>query len=570
MVAGSRATGVAMDIGAVLAFLGGVGLFLLGMRLMTDGLQVAAGRTLRAILAASTRSRLRGLFSGVAITAAVQSSSAVLFAVIGFVNAGLLNLGQSVGVVYGANLGTTLTSWIVALVGFNVDLRALALPAIAVGMFLRVLGRQPRRRALGDALAGFGIFFLGLDVLHETMTADEVAADWMAGSGEGIPALLLLMFLGIAMTVVMQSSSAALAVTLTAAGSGLIPLTTAAAMVIGANVGTTSTAVFASIGATAPARRVAAAHVAFNVVVAVAAFILLAPLLELSRLAAGALGLALQPATLLALFHTQTKLLGILLLWPATPALVRWLERRYRGTEAVAGQPRHLDHTLLETPGLALEAATLELARMGEQAHAAVRQAVNDEGGDEEPQLRSQRQAVTDLGLAIDDFVNRIRRDEAPAEVAEALPEVVRVTHYYQDMAERAVDMAHQRAAGGEPEDPELAAAIARLEAGAISELDGALAEPEAWPRKAVKRAFKTFDADYQEVKAAILRAGSEDREPVRRVVAALDRISALRRAVDQGLKAARYTRRLHRHRDQVLTPDPEDREGEGDEEPVR
>ncbi|MFW5910188.1 MAG: Na/Pi cotransporter family protein [Thiohalospira sp.] len=559
-----------MDIGAVLAFLGGVGLFLLGMRLMTDGLQVAAGRTLRAILAASTRSRLRGLLSGVAITAAVQSSSAVLFAVVGFVNAGLLNLAQSVGVVYGANLGTTLTSWIVALLGFNVDLRALALPAIALGMFLRVLSSRPRRRALGEAVAGFGIFFLGLDVLHETMTAGDVALEWMAGAGEGVGALLLLALLGIAMTVVMQSSSAALAVTLTAAGSGLIPLTAAAAMVIGANVGTTSTAVFTAIGATAPARRVAAAHVVFNAVVAVAAFALLAPLLELSRLAAGGLGLALQPATVLALFHTQTKLLGIALLWPATPALVRWLERRYRGREAVAGQPRHLDHTLLEAPGLALEAATLELARMGEQAHTAVRQAVNDEGGDEEPQLREQRQAVTDLGLAIDDFVNRIRRDEAPSEVAEALPEVVRVTHYYQDMAERAVDMAAHRAAGGEPEDPELAAAIARLEAQAVGELDAARADPSAWPRKAVKRAFKAFDADYQAVKAAILRAGSEDREPVRRVVAALDRISALRRAVDQGLKAARYTRRLHRRRDRILTPDPEDVDGEGEEEPVR
>ena len=558
-----------MDIGAVLAFLGGVGLFLLGMRLMTDGLQVAAGRTLRAILAASTRSRLRGLFSGVAITAAVQSSSAVLFAVIGFVNAGLLNLGQSVGVVYGANLGTTLTSWIVALVGFNVDLRALALPAIAVGMFLRVLGRQPRRRALGDALAGFGIFFLGLDVLHETMTADEVAADWMAGVGSGLPGLLLLTLLGIALTVVMQSSSAALAVTLTAAGGGLIPLTAAAAMVIGANVGTTSTAIFATIGATAPARRVAAAHVAFNVVVAMVAFALLAPLLELARLAGQAMGMTLAPATLLALFHTQTNLLGIALLWPATPALVRWLERRYRGAEPTAGRPRHLDRTLLETPGLALEAATRELARMGEQAHAAVRQAVNDEGGDEAPQLREQRQTVTDLGLAIDDFVNHIRRDQAPDEVAEALPEVLRVTHYYQDMAERAVDIASQRAAGGEPEEPELATAIARLEADAVGLLDSALNEPEAWPRKAVKRAFKSFDADYQEAKAAILRAGSEDREPVRRVVAALDRISALRRAVDQGLKAARYTRHLHRHRDRLLEADPEDYDIE-EEEPVR
>ncbi|MFU8817111.1 MAG: Na/Pi cotransporter family protein, partial [Pseudomonadales bacterium] len=261
-----------MSIAALLTFAGGVGLFLLGMRLMSDGLKIAAGPALRELLARATGSSWRAFGSGVLITAMVQSSSAVVFATIGFVNAGLLTLGQAVGVIFGANVGTTLTSWIVAVVGFNVNLQALAMPAIALGMAGWIGGRG-RGVALGQALVGFGIFFLGLDVLKGTFSeADGVLALVQFGDG-GALRLLPFVAIGILLTVLMQSSSAALAVTLTAAAGGLMPLPAATAMVIGANVGTTSTAVFATIGATAAARRAAMAHVLFNVVAAVAALL---------------------------------------------------------------------------------------------------------------------------------------------------------------------------------------------------------------------------------------------------------------------------------------------------------
>src|SRR5690554_8134266 len=151
----------------IVTLFGGIGLFLLGMRLMTDGLAASAGGGLRNILAHATRSRLRALGSGLVITTGVQSSSAVIFATIGFVNAGLLSLGQAIGIVYGANLGTTLTSWLVALAGFNLNLRALALPAIGVGAVAWAISRASRWGALGQAVAGFGLFFLGIDVLRD-------------------------------------------------------------------------------------------------------------------------------------------------------------------------------------------------------------------------------------------------------------------------------------------------------------------------------------------------------------------------------------------------------------------
>ncbi len=303
-----------MSIAAVLTFLGGIGLFLLGMRLMTEGLTTAAGDTLRSILEAATHSRLRALVSGVLITSLVQSSSAVIFTTIGFVNVGLLSLMQSVGVIYGANLGTTLTSWIVALVGFNVDLQAMSLPAVGIGMGLSVISKSQRLSGIGQALTGFGLFFLGIDVLRDAFAGlgDVIALEGWAGQG-GL-SLLLFVGIGIVMTLLVQSSSAALAIILTATAGGLIPINAAAAMVIGANVGTTSTGVFAAIGATAPAKRAASAHVIFNVVTAVVAFTLLMPLLWLVSTLANYFGSQNQLATSLAIFHTLVKTMGILII----------------------------------------------------------------------------------------------------------------------------------------------------------------------------------------------------------------------------------------------------------------
>ncbi|MBW2285295.1 MAG: Na/Pi symporter [Deltaproteobacteria bacterium] len=147
------------------SLLGGIGLFLLGMHLMTDGLKMSAGGALRNILDQGTKTAFRGILSGAAITAVVQSSSAVTVAIIGFVNAGLMTLRQSVGVIYGSNIGTTMTGWLVALVGFNVNIKVIALPAIGIGMALRIVFSGKRPGAAGLALAGFGIFFMGIGVL---------------------------------------------------------------------------------------------------------------------------------------------------------------------------------------------------------------------------------------------------------------------------------------------------------------------------------------------------------------------------------------------------------------------
>lgn len=193
------------------SFIGGIGLFLLGMRLMTDGLRLAAGSALRRMLGQWIRTPMRGLLSGALITSLVQSSSAITVATIGFVNAGLLTLRQSVGVIYGSNIGTTMTSWLVALIGFDVDVKALALPLIGTGVMMRLTGAHRRYGALGEALTGFGLFFLGIDVLKVAFSnvGAEVPLQHFANGGMGGAALFV--GIGFVLTLLMQSSSAAMA-----------------------------------------------------------------------------------------------------------------------------------------------------------------------------------------------------------------------------------------------------------------------------------------------------------------------------------------------------------------------
>ena len=254
---------------------GGLGLFLLAVNMITDGLTLAAGHALRDMLGKWTRTLGRGIVSGISITAIVQSSSAVTVATIGFVNAGLLSLYQALGVVYGSYIGTTMTAWLVAIIGFQVKVDAFALPMIGIGMLLRLTGGDSRRAPVGMALAGFGLFFIGIDVLKEAFEGLAIAIDLQKLTLDGIAGVFLYAGIGFLMTVLTQSSSAAIAITLTAATGGIVGLYAAAAMVIGANVGTTSTAAFAVIGATSNAKRVAAAHIIFNVATGVVALMIM-------------------------------------------------------------------------------------------------------------------------------------------------------------------------------------------------------------------------------------------------------------------------------------------------------
>jgi phosphate:Na+ symporter len=525
------------------SFVGGIGLFLLGMKLMTDGLKVSAGQALRHILAQWTRTPMRGFLSGILITSLVQSSSAVTVAVIGFVNAGLLTLLQTVYVIYGTNIGTTMTSWLVAMVGFKLDVVALALPMIGLGMGLRVISGATRRGALGEAVAGFGLFFLGIGILKDNFIDIGGSLPLQDYSMEGL-GLLMFTGIGFVLTFLMQSSSAAMAVTLTAAAAGLVPMSAAAATVIGANVGTTSTAAMAVIGATANAQRVAAAHVMFNFLTALVALLLLVPLLELIETLRNALALGESITTSLALFHTLFNILGVLMLWLITPRMVHWLEQRWGKVEEDLGRPVYLDKNVVGTPALALNALVLELQRMGDFSGKMLRDAFSTERHTG-TQLHKDRVVMERLAGAVNQFSVTLQRSNLPAEIVENLPIALRVSRYYTEVANVAMSMAAEQEESPYLDDQELQEVVGRFRSECVALL--ALAAPlsDSFSLKEAKQALISLEEHYGELKAQLLHAGAQERIRLNYMVAQLDIYSGARRAMEQMVKGADYLRGL-------------------------
>jgi phosphate:Na+ symporter len=524
---------------------GGIGLFLLGMRLITEGLKLAAGHTLRNVLASSTSTSARGLLSGALITSLVQSSGAVTVATIGFVNAGLMSLAQAVTVIYGTNIGTTVTGWLVAAAGFDIDIKAFALPAVGIGMFLRLCGGERRYGSLGEALAGFGVFFIGLDVLKTAFgglgEGIQLEALWDSGFGN----LLLFVGVGFLLTFLMQSSSAAIAVILTSAGGDFIPVITAAAMVIGANVGSTSTAALAVLGATSNAKRVAAAHMAFNLITGVVAFLNLSFILALVENVHRGLKIAVVPVTVLALFHTTFNALGIALLWPLTGKFVRFLERRFRVAEEDEARPRYLDRTVVTTPVLAMHALTMELARIGDIARRMTKSAISSEGIPG-ARLAADRTTLDRLVVSAGEFSTLMQRSNLPPELSEVLPNALRVSRYYSEMAELAVAVAKAQSACPTIEQAELAAEINHFRGMVVKLLDTANTEAEGYSFETCAKQLEALEKEYQRLKSGLLRAGTEGQLSVRIMVDRLDTLSNIRRIAQQSEKGARYLTSLN------------------------
>ena len=350
--------------------IGGVGVFLLGMLLLTEGLKAMAGGALRRGLARFTRGRLAAVATGAVATAVVQSSSATTMTTIGLVAAGLLPMVSAIGVILGANLGTTSTAWIVAYFGLKLDVSSVALLAVAAGALLRLLGRG-RLSTAGLPLAGFGLLFVGIGLMQAAMAdlADGFAIP--AASTDHLGGMILLVALGAAMTLIMQSSSAAVATTLTALAAGAIGLEQAAALVIGQNVGTTPKALLASLGASAAARRTAVAHVAFNLLTGAVALGLLAALARFGLDPDGALA-AWDPALVIAGFHTLFNVVGVALFLPWLPTFAALVTRLVpdRGPPLT----RHLGYASVDEPALAVQAAHTTLlgiaAELGDGARA--------------------------------------------------------------------------------------------------------------------------------------------------------------------------------------------------------
>ena len=370
-----------MDVTSmVITAIGGLALFLFGMKVMSEGLQKVAGERMRSILSAMTSNRFAGVGTGLVVTAVVQSSSATTVMLVGFVNAGLINLSQSIGVIMGANIGTTVTGWLVAVVGFKVKIAAMALPAIALGFFPRMFGAR-KLADWGEVLVGFGVLFLGLDFMKDAVAdlkdADQVVA-WIAQCrADAIGWRLIAVAVGMLVTFIIQSSSAAMAVTMAMAAEGVIDIPTACALALGQNIGTTITANLAAIGTSSAAKQAARAHLLFNLLGSIWPIVLFIPFLHvMDYVVPGALGADPSKALIasfLAAFHTTFNIVNTVIFLPFTKQLA-WLSTKIVwGKETEEAHLKFLDPKLMSSPPMALHAARKELDRMLEEVETMLR-----------------------------------------------------------------------------------------------------------------------------------------------------------------------------------------------------
>jgi phosphate:Na+ symporter len=553
-----------MTISMFGSLVGGIGLFLLGMRMMTDGLKYAAGSSLRNILENSTRTPFLGICTGAFLTSLVQSSSAVTVATIGFVNAGLVDLGHAVSLIYGTNIGTTVTGWLVSLVGFKVNLKVFALPAIGCGMFLRVLHSEGRYGSLGEALAGFGIFFVGIDVLKTAFGSMGNNLHIAGLAGEGVVAILLFVGIGFLLTFLMQSSSAAIAIILTAVAGGLVPLADAAAAVIGANVGTTSTAALSVIGATPNAKRLAAAHVLFNIFTGLGALLALPFLLTGLQGVQSGLGMDDSPITLLALFHTTFNLLGVMLLYPFSKRLVAFLKKRFRTAEEDESRPKFLDRNVLATPALALHALEMELKRTGTIARRMAKGAISTETVPGK-RMAVDKVVIDKLNRAIGHFGKEMQKKNLPVELANQLPNALRVAGYHRDVAVLAVDVARlQSDPSHEVGHIELIAELTRYRSNTVKLLRKVDVELEDYSTEVCNDELEEVKDEYRTIKNNLLQAATRGEISVRRTAHCLDIIARIRRIAEQAEKGARYLAFLTETEEHLLNGE-EDKERESD-----
>lgn len=480
-----------MHAAAVSTLLGGVGLFLLGMSLMTDSLTAMGGASLRRLLKSLARNRWAALLTGAVVTATVQSSSATTLVTVGFVSAGLLTFAESLGLIFGANIGTTATAWIVSLLGLKLQVSTVALPLVGVGALVRLVTRG-RWSRIGLALSGFGLVFVGIDAMQAGMGQLELDLTPRGESG-GLLGVLALVAAGMLMTVVLQSSSAAVATTLVALHAGSITIEQAGALVVGQNVGTTVTAIIGAIGGTVAAKRTAVAHTMFNVLTGVVAIAMLGPFIRGVQVF-GARFFDESPQTAIAIFHTWFNLVGVAIVFPFTHRFARLVEAIVPSHQPAV--VRRLDRTALQVPAVALEAARRATAEMTteavELAVVSLRSAAEPEdrgagwrrvlhilsdpralleGGGDDPAhaLAGRMRQASAAAVEISTYLSRIRTSAQPTGIRD---EHVELLH--------AVDHLRRLVVTTERED-ELAviegdADLRRLAAGVVQDLQPALA----------------------------------------------------------------------------------------------
>ena len=364
----------------LLTLLGALGLFLYGMKVMSDALLELAGDRMRKILSTTTSNRFFAVLTGLSITAIIQSSSATSLMVISFTNAGLLTLTEAIGVIMGANIGTTITAWLISIFGFKVSISAIALPLIGLGFLLTLL-KNKRHQHWGYFVIGFSVLFLGLQFLKESVpdisSNPEILGFLADYTSLGYASVLLFLFIGTILTLVVQSSSATMALTLLMTHEGWISFDMAAAMVLGQNIGTTITANLAALIANYQAKRAALAHLIFNVLGVVWTLVLFYPFLDVvDALVIRAEGVspfveAAAVPVALSLFHTLFNVLNTCMLLGAIATIARFVQRivpEVVDKEAEIDQPVFLTKSSLEFPQTGIKALFDESLRLLQNA----------------------------------------------------------------------------------------------------------------------------------------------------------------------------------------------------------
>jgi phosphate:Na+ symporter len=528
---------------------GGIGLFLMGMVLLSDGLKSFAGDALRRSLLRLTGQPGKAFASGALVTALVQSSSATTVAVIGFVSAGLLTFAQAVGVVMGASLGTTATSWLVAVLGLKVSVGFYALPLVGAGAFFKLMARG-RWKSFGTALAGFGLIFLGIETLQRGMEGVAGVFDLAALPSRGFFGHLLMVLLGAAMTVVMQSSSAAVATVLTALHTATVNFEQAAALVIGAAIGTTVTGALAAIGATIPAKRTALAHVLFNLAAGGIALLLLPLFLYGIVWAQEDLGLDPGP-TSLAAFHTAFILVGVAIFLPLAGRFAAWIERLLPESGPVL--TRHLDESVLHLPAVALEATRGVLRETACVLLAEVRAQLTTRADDPDPERRVQLHQALEETQA---FFSRIPPVDEGAPMADSREaQIHAIDHMVRLLGHSHLPPAMKRVMGHE----RLQAPLAEVrEALQLAELGLQGRGPEDWLQKVQQATHGLAERQRQE-RPAVLRQTATGRWDPATALDVLDALRWLARVTHHAFRISHYLGR--EGRSEVLPPEDEGHE---------
>lgn len=342
----------------------GVAIFLFGMLSLESGFKVFTGGTLENILARTTDKRWKSLTFGIVSTSIMQSSSLVSVITISFLSAGLIGLYQGIGIIFGANLGTTTGAWLIAGFGLKVNMSAYAMPMLVFGTLL-IMQKSKALTGIGYILAGLGFLFLGIYYMKEGFDAFKGSLDLTQFAVTGFKGLLIYTLIGLAATVIMQSSHATLVLTITALSSGQIGYENALALAIGANVGTTITAIIGALSSNEQGRRLAGAHLIFNMVTGIVAIVFITQILQLVDFVSMNVGIAADDYTLkLAVFHTIFNLLGVLIMLPLMDRLVVFLEKIIPTKTLSKSKPRYLLESTLAYADTATQAVRNETLHM--------------------------------------------------------------------------------------------------------------------------------------------------------------------------------------------------------------